>query len=295
MFKPMLAPNEQVDIQTLKYPLFASYKIDGLRCIFQNGKMFTRALKLFPNIQLKRYFEFLLDYTRLHNIILDGEFYAKSLSFPELSGLIRRLDDRIPSDFQFLCFDAIKDNQFNTPFINRIINIPSFPNRCLLLEQRAVYNPQEIMDYYEEALNWGCDGLILRSIHGHYKCGRGTLKEGLIYKLKPFQTFDGKIIDIVQATVVDPSAEKKVNELGRSVTSKKIGDRIPIPMAADFVVLFNSIPLKVTIALTHEEKKTIWANRQDYIGKMIEYKGMLVGAKDLPRHAVFLRFREDKE
>jgi len=27
---------------------------------------------------------------------------------------------------------------------------------------------------------------------------------------------------------------------------------------------------------------------------MIEYKGMLVGAKDVPRHPVMIRFREDK-
>jgi len=28
---------------------------------------------------------------------------------------------------------------------------------------------------------------------------------------------------------------------------------------------------------------------------MIEYKGMLVGSKDVPRHPVFERFREDRE
>ena len=93
---------------------------------------------------------------------------------------------------------------------------------------------------------------------------------------------------------MDPNAEKKVNELGRSVTSKKIGDRIPIEMAAGFVVKFNSLPLTVTIALPHDERISIWANRDSFIGKMIEYKGMLVGAKDLPRHPVFLRFRDDK-
>jgi hypothetical protein len=28
---------------------------------------------------------------------------------------------------------------------------------------------------------------------------------------------------------------------------------------------------------------------------MIEYKGMLVEAKDVPRHSVFIRYREDKD
>jgi len=46
--------------------------------------------------------------------------------------------------------------------------------------------------------------------------------------------------------------------------------------------------------MTDEEKEEVWKNRCQYIGVMIEYKGMLVGSKDLPRHPVFLRFRGDK-
>ena len=41
-------------------------------------------------------------------------------------------------------------------------------------------------------------------------------------------------------------------------------------------------------------RKEIWENQKKYIGKTIEFKGMLVGAKDLIRHPVFLRFRSDK-
>jgi DNA ligase-1 len=152
-----------------------------------------------------------------------------------------------------------------------------------------------IENKFEEALAWGCDGLILRSPNGRYKFGRGTVKEGLIYKLKPFQTFDAKILDVLQGTIVDPNAEKKINELGNSVTSKKKGDRILANKASDFVVLYEGKELKVSIAMTLKEKEEVWANKGKYIGRWIEYKGMLVGAKDLPRHPVFLRFRDDKD
>jgi hypothetical protein len=47
--------------------------------------------------------------------------------------------------------------------------------------------------------------------------------------------------------------------------------------------------------MTHEERISIWNNRDKYIGKMIEYKGLEVGAKNVPRHAVFVRFRDDLE
>jgi len=164
-----------------------------------------------------------------------------------------------------------------------------------LVTQWAVNNVPEVYALYENALAWGCDGLILRSLQGKYKFGRGTIKEGLIFKMKPFRTFDAKIIGVIQGTEVREGAEKKINELGRSVTSKKKDDRVLIDRACDFVVLYEGKELKVSIAMTNEEKTEVWKNKEKYIGRWIEYKGMLVGAKDLPRHPGFVRFRDDKE
>lgn len=113
-------------------------------------------------------------------------------------------------------------------------------------------------------------------------------------KVKPFETFDARIIDVVQSTQVDPEAEKKVNELGRSVTSRKKDDRVFIEKAAAFLVKYGNHEVKVSLAMTDEEKKSVWCNKDDYIGKMIEYKGMLIGSKDVPRHPVFVRFRDDR-
>jgi DNA ligase-1 len=162
------------------------------------------------------------------------------------------------------------------------------------LNQWSIFKLEEIEPLYENALAWGCDGLILRDPNGRYKFGRGTIKEGLIYKMKPFQTFDAKIIGIIQATEVREGAEKKINELGRSVTSKKKDDRILIEKAAAFVVMYEGKELKVTIAMTDEEKEDVWKHQNKYLGRMIEYKGMLVGSKDLPRHPVYIRMRDDK-
>jgi DNA ligase-1 len=263
-----------------------------------NGEMYSRALKQFPNIQLKKRFRYLADLSKEKNIILDGELLAKSLTFNELSGLIRQLDKPLPEDLFFYCFDAVHQEDFLMSFRTRStfletlnINFKYFK----IVTQWAVNNVPEIYSLYENALAWGCDGLILRSLNGKYKFGRGTIKEGLIYKMKPFQTFDAKITDVIQATEVREGAEKKINELGRSVTSKKLADRVLIEKASAFTVTYKGKELKVVIAMTDEEKEEVWKNRDKYIGRFIEYKGMLVGAKDLPRHPVFLRFRDDKE
>jgi hypothetical protein len=47
--------------------------------------------------------------------------------------------------------------------------------------------------------------------------------------------------------------------------------------------------------MTDEEKEKVWKEKDSYIGKTIEYKAMLVGSKDLPRHPVYIRMRPDKD
>ena len=298
-FKPMLAPNEKIDITTLKYPLLASYKLDGIRCIFKDGQLYSRALKQFPNIKLRERFAYLAKLCQANNIILDGELLAKSLTFNELSGITRQLDKELPKDLFFYCFDSIKCEDYDAPFNDRVVNTQKFITQIeqqyvSLLSQNLITEHIKIQELYEKALEFGCDGLILRAPNGRYKFGRGTIKEGLIYKMKPFMTFDAKIIGIIQATEVREGAEKKINELGRSVTSKKIADRVLIEKAAAFIVMYEGKELKVTIAMTDEEKEDVWKNQSKYLGRIIEYKGMLVGAKDLPRHPVYIRMRDDK-
>ena len=307
-FKPMLAPNQEIEGKTvedkaknLPLPLLASYKIDGIRCIFKDGNMYSRSLKDIPNEKLHERFTLLKQYSKENDVILDGELYAPSIPFNELSGICRRLNSELPEDLKFYCFDTIWNGKANMAFKYRNNKISYLydeigSENLEWVEQREVKTSEDVVTYFNEATEWGCDGLILRHPEGKYKYGRGTLKEGLIYKLKPYITFDAKIIEVIQATKVDSHAEKKINKLGYSETSKKKGDRIPIDKACAFVVMHKGQKkLKVMIAMTDKEKKKIWKNRETYIGRWIEYKGLVVGSKDLPRHPVMLRFRLDKD
>jgi hypothetical protein len=288
----------------------------------------------------------LVDYSREHDIILDGEIYSPDLTFQEITGFVMTKDFEdpktikkhgevltIPEDLKFYCFDYVDEGMLmdcyfsaRNDLIKRVQKL--HPNLISPVNQITVNSKEEVEEYFEEALKNDYEGLILKDPKGRYKCGRGTIKEGLIYKVKPFVTFDAEILGVVQATEVDPNAEKKINELGRSVTSKKLGDRVLIEKAAGFEVEYKALcdkcladgqtgviikqentcrdcgapyRLKVTLAMTDEEKEDVWATRSTYIGKMIEYKGMLVGSKDVPRHPVcetdyeMIRFREDKD
>ena len=301
-FKPFLAPNKIVDVHELTYPLMASFKLDGIRCIIKDGEMFSRSLKSISNIKLHEKFKQLKQFTLNESHlqpILDGELLARSMPFNVLSGTVRALDREVPEDMYFYLFDSVINGNYDAEFIFRTEQLTRlelmYPDLIKIVEQKLVHTSEQVEEYFQEALDFGCDGLILHSLDGKYKCGRGTINEGIIYKMKPYLTFDAKIIDVIQSTKVNPNAEKKINELGRSVTSKKKEDRILIDKACDFVVMHEGeAELKVMIAMTDEEKKEVWKNKESYIGRYIEYKGLMVGAKDLPRHPVYLRMRDDK-
>lgn len=314
-FKPMLAPNKEPNLDEIKYPVLASFKLDGIRCIFKDGEILSRSLKPIQNKQLREKFEPIRKYCGENNIILDGEIYSHYLTFQEITSFVMTNDLKdpktikklggvinLPSDLNFYCFDNIKTENLEEVFHSRIYNITHLPNKyegfintMVIVNQITIHNKKELMEHFEVALENGYEGLILKDPNGRYKCGRGTLKEGLIYKLKPYTTFDTKILDVVQATAVNENADKTINELGRSVTSKKKDDRHLINKASAFLVKYEGKDLKVTLSITDEEKEEVWINKESYINRWIEYKGMLVGAKDVPRHPVMIRFREDKD
>jgi hypothetical protein len=50
--------------------------------------------------------------------------------------------------------------------------------------------------------------------------GRHSLNSGMAYKIKDNLQFDGVILSLEEGTEVIEGVDKKINELGRSVTSK---------------------------------------------------------------------------
>ena len=350
-FKPMKAPNEQIDLDIIKYSLLASTKLDGCRLLSYKGRLVTCSLKLLQNKQLREKFEPIRKRTDGTPItLIDGELYGEGIPFYMITSCFMTKDytsktaikhwkklcnqyeidltrDEVLNKLKFYVFDCIQDERYEEAFIYRtqkVSNIAKeFPDLIVPVVQIVVTNAKEVRTMFKEVLDRGYEGLMLRSIKSRYKCGRGTVKEALIFKVKPYVTIDAQIIGVKQATKVDPKAPKTTNELGRSVTSKKQEDRILIPRAKTFTVNYTvecpicngdkinnetyclctncnenaEIKHKVDVGIGGEEKERdeIWANKESYIGRWIEYKGLLVGSKDVPRHCNMERWREEKD
>jgi DNA ligase-1 len=210
-----------------------------------------------------------------------------------LSGIIRSDEKELPDDLAFWCFDLLDST--DSVLIDRIKQYEVVNDTYFhAVPQRLVTCANDVHVMFEDALADGFEGLILRSPMSKYKFGRATVKENIAFKVKPYLTFDSVIVAVTQATVAREGSEKKINELGRSVTSQKKDDRVLIDKAATFIVLHEGKECGISLAMTDEEKIEIWKNKNNYIGRTIEYKGLVIGSKDVPRHCVFVRYRDDK-
>ena len=296
-FKPSLCPNEKADLTQVKYPLLASLKMDGIRTIFMNGRMLSRSLKEIPNEQLQKKFQHLKDYSLKNNVVLDGEMYGHNLTFQQITHLVMTEDlsligEKLPEELKFYCFDCIKTSP-DVEFIERYNSIKDLRlNNLVVVKQKVVNSKEEVEAMFENALENGYEGLILKSKTGKYKFGRYSYKSGDAYKVKPFITIDAKIIRVEER--FENTAESFTNELGRTQHHNFKDEKKSTGIAAVFVVMYNEMEQKVCLTGTEDFRREIWENQKSYIGKMIEFKGMTVGGKDLIRHPVFLRFRSDK-
>lgn len=291
-FKPMLAVNAKKE--KIKYPCLYSNKLDGIRCIFKDGQMLARSLKPITSETLQKKFEWLKDLSKETNMIYDGEMYSHKMPFTEISHYVRKSDAEIPDSIKFYCFDAVDGDDYSEQFVSRNGYLGNIKHKdVVIVKQTELQNEKELDEAFKDVLSEGYEGLILRSLDGLYKCGRSSVTEGYLLKVKPFLSFDAEIISVVER--MENLNESKKNELGRSFKRNTKDDKKGTGIAAVFKVMYEGVEGGVTITGDEDFRTEIWENKENYIGKMIEYKAMVVGMKDFPRHANFMRFREDRD
>ncbi len=294
MFKPMLAVNADKD--KIKYPCLCSNKLDGIRCIFKDGKMLARSLKPITSNTLQKRFQLLKDMTANGKLTFDGELYCHGMEFREISHFVRKSDAEVPMELKFHCFDVVIDNDYSHKFTYRksaLEGIRDMNDDVEIVNQKEIKNEAELNKEFEVALKAGYEGLILRAPDGPYKYGRSSVTEGFLLKIKPFSSFDSKVIRVEER--MKNTNDAQTNELGRSFRRDTKDQKESTGIAACLVTEYKGIQMRVTLTGNEAFRTEIWENKESYIGKMFEFRGMTIGMKDVPRHPTFLRFREDRD
>ncbi len=299
--RPMLAVAIE-DLSKLNYSnsLYATPKLDGIRCLIINYTAVSRTFKPIPNKKINK----LLSELSLNNF--DGEIIIEDsngipLPFNEISSVVMSFDKDIPENckLKYYIFDYVKDSPAK-PYLDRLEDLKaSIANHEVLkpLYPTKVSNVDELEQLYTKTLTEGFEGLILRTGTSPYKFGRSTFKEHYLMKLKPFEDAEAIIVDLIEA--MENGNAKELDNFGNSKRSSHQENLIAKNTLGAFKVTdvahgytFN---IGTGIGLTKELKQEIWDNKDTYIGKLIKYRSQKIGEKDLPRIPSFIGFRSSED
>ncbi len=281
--RPMKAPSEPLtseQIRNLSYPVIASPKLDGFRCIVQGGRPYTASMKEIQN----RFVRETLSADGLN--FLDGELIVGDPTDPDVfhntSGPLRRFSGE--PDFKYYVFDTFR-NPFDS-FVRRWVELQHVEHpRVEVLEQVYLPTPEEVFAYEKGALARGYEGIMIRLPSGLYKQGRCTYNEMNMFKRKPFVICDAVIVGFVEA--MENMNEQTVNELGLSSRSHRAEGLVPKGTLGSLWLKaekwgepFNA---RLGKGFKMEDNQYVWDNQDKFLGTGVKVKYQLYGSKDAPR------------
>jgi len=290
-FAPMLSANlEDVPLSSIKFPVYVSPKLDGIRAITLNGELVTRNLKGVRNTYIAK------DLKGLS--LFDGELIVGS---PTDSRCMGNTSSGVMAfggepDYTYWVFDIPTDD--DTPFETRIrmvqdaATITNHP-RIKVVPHDIVRNVEELIAYEEERVNEGYEGVMVRSIDGPYKYGRSTLREGYLMKLKRFIDGEAVVIGMQEAEENQNVATK--DALGRTKRSTHQENKVGKGMLGGLLVRdpkFGDMTLAPGV-MNHLDRLHFFNNPHDIMGRRVHWRAFGYGMKDLPRFPRYYGIREE--
>lgn len=299
--RPMKALSEPITDEQLKqirYPVYGSPKLDGIRALCTGTEVLSSSLKKIGNKYIQKCLSHEA-YAGLDGELVVGvpynEYEEEDDVFHRTSGAVRRSDGS-PA-FLFYVFD-----DFTAPHLSyqkrwlqnmEDINL----DHVIVLQQWRLDTPQEVIAFETECIEQGYEGIMIRSPLTPYKEGRTTFKEQSIFKRKPI--LDDEAIIVACYEQMENLNEKVTNELGLSKRSGHAENKVGKATLGGFVCRSNlwkdtfncGTIIGGTIALRDE----IWRNQDKYIGRTIKYKYQAVGNIDKPRQPIMKGFRDPND
>ena len=289
--KPMLAAAID-DIGSLQFPMIASPKLDGIRCLKLGEEIVSRSLKPIPNEHIRHTLGILLPEGADGEITVGDTFQDTSSAVMSRNG---------EPDFTYWMFDYVKD-LLERPYFKRIDDMKMWAystenprGPVTILDTCYVENAEQLLDFEAKVLQDGFEGVCLRQPAAPYKNGRSTAKQGWLLKMKRFLDSEAEILGLVEQQHNTNVA--KTNALGHTERSSAKAGKVGKNTLGKFLVrdVHSGLEFKIGTGegLTEVLRQEIWNESDRYIGKVLRYKFQPIGVKKLPRLPIFTGFRED--
>lgn len=291
--KPMLAADISADLDKLRFPVYATPKLDGVRAMIYEDGVYSRSGKKIPNAGVQR------DFGIPELVGLDGELIVGSPTAPDVYRTTQSATSRaedVDESASFYVFDAFV---FDGPYSDRLRHVNFGLDICAVertyrVETVVCTNLHELLRAETKYLDEGYEGVILRNPGTLYKHGRSTIKEQGMLKLKRFTDGEAEIIGIEEEMHNGNEATRDV--FGRTDRSSHKGnltgkERMGALVVRDSV---TGVEFKIGTGFTAIDREKFWAGHEDgyQVGCVVKYKHFAIGAKDKPRFPTYLGLRE---
>jgi DNA ligase-1 len=260
-FAPLLAG--PADFRILRFPLLASYKLDGIRAIVRNGIVMSRNGKPIPNKAVQARFSHL---EHFDGELITGSPCSVNTMQNATTGAMTIEGDHGTS---FYAFDHVEHP--DKPYIERAKLLVSRTPGLVVINQQLIQSIEELTTFEAHAVEQGYEGIMIRSIDGRYKFGRSTPREQILLKVKRFADAEFEVVSGLEE--IDKHGVPK-DSLGALLLRTADGQYF-----------------KCGTGFSAEQRRNLWACREALPGRLAKVKYMEVGMVNVPRFPVFLGWR----
>lgn len=293
-FRPMLAETCE-DMSTVRFPVMASPKLDGIRCVIRDGVPLSRKLKPIPNKHVCKVLSGLPAFDG--EIMMRDDFTGKLLPFDKVQSAVMSHDGE--PEIEYHVFDrygpeGYKDRyEWAAAMISFISSVP--PTLLKLVEHKMIGSVEELLDFEERCVEQGYEGVMLRCPNGPYKFGRSTLKEGWLLKIKRWYDLEADLIGMVERMRNDNVAE--VSELGLTKRAKKKEFLVPAGDMGALVLKYGDVQFECGTGFTAAQRVEMWNDKDKLLGQKLKatIKYQELTKDGVPRFPVFKGFRHNDD
>lgn len=170
---PMLALNYKDRSHDIHFPCYVQPKLNGVRCIYQNGKFMSRKGKEYTTLN-----HLVSELQELNIDIPDGEIYVHGMTLQEIIRRVKK-DRGVSSEaLEYWIYDQIWDETFGdrTEDLKAAFELDENGDprlkplvKLIRVPTILVNSEKEIKELHDKWVKQGFEGAIIRNVDGMYK------------------------------------------------------------------------------------------------------------------------------
>lgn len=298
LVKPQLAPTfspqgnpeymPRIERGLKEHGWFVSPKIDGIRCMVQQGLCLSRRGDPLRSYQLQEMFGDLNGY--------DGEAVCGDPAAPNVynTSSSHIMAYNKPGALSLHVFDYFHPDWLAKAYHRRLEELERVDaslEGVNLVPHELATDMDGLLRAEAHMLELGYEGVMLNNPEAPYKQGRGTVKQGIVFKLKREEDVEVELTGLIERMRNENEQER--GALGQAKRSTAKEGLVPCGSVGKFRGTYMGREISVAPGqFSHEELQDIWDSWPRDKGRLLKARHFPHGAKDELRQARALGFRE---